>query len=137
MSSFTIQQIFYKVNLSNVILNFLDMLSKYNLTKTNQQIMEYYKKRNLLVCNSCFWCTTSKIKFHFISVLLAQMQISNVCLLVMRKGIVSTIVLREELNSFFPIILHDEGKCHEFVDIDVSDNPIKRGRYTYSGNSGI
>lgn len=79
----------------------------------------------------------SKIKFHFISVLLAQMQISNVCLLAMRKGIVSTIVLREELNSFFPIILHDEGKCHEFVDINVSDNPIKRGRYTYSGNSGI
>ena len=137
MSSFTIQQIFYKVNLFNVILNFLDMLSKYNLTETNQQIREYYKNINFLVCNSCFWCTTSKIKFHFISVLLAQMQISNVCLLVMRKGIVSTIVLREELNSFFPIILHDEGKCHEFVDIDVSDNPIKRGRYTYSGNSGI
>jgi hypothetical protein len=79
----------------------------------------------------------SKIKFHFINVLLAQMQISNVYLLAMRKGIVSTIVLREELNSFFPIILHDKGKCHVFVDINVSENPSKRGRYTYSGNSGI
>jgi len=65
----------------------------------------------------------SKIKFHFINVLLAQMQISNVYLLAMRKGIVSTIVLREELNSFFSIILDDECKCHEFVDINVSENP--------------
>ncbi len=54
------------------------------------------------------------------------MQISNVCLLAMRKGIVSTIVLREELNSFFPIILHDECKCHEFVDIIVSKNPSEK-----------
>lgn len=43
----------------------------------------------------------SKIKFHFINVLLAQMQISNVCPLAMRKVIVSTIALGEELNSFF------------------------------------
>src|SRR4029453_3712015 len=52
----------------------------------------------------------SKIKFHFINALLARIQISNACLLAMRKGIVSTIVLREALNSFFPIILHDEYK---------------------------
>jgi hypothetical protein len=41
MLSFTIQQIFYKVNLFNVILNFLDMLSKYNFIETNQQIMGF------------------------------------------------------------------------------------------------
>lgn len=67
MLSFTIQQIFYKVNLFNAILNILDMFSKFIFTETNQQIMEYYKKRNFLVCNSCFWCTTyfkNQISFH-------------------------------------------------------------------------
>lgn len=58
----------------------------------------------------------SKIKFHFINALLARIQISNACLLAMRKGIVSTIVLRESLNSFFPIILHVEYKCFGFVE---------------------
>ena len=135
MLSFTIQQIFYKVNLFNAILNILEMFSKFIFTETNQQITK--RETFLYVILVSGVRLISKIKFHFISVLLAQMQISNVCLLAMRKGIVSTIILREELNSFFPIILHDEGKCHEFVDINVSDNPIKRGRYTYSGNSGI
>jgi hypothetical protein len=128
MLSFTIQQIFYKVNLFNVVLNFLDMLSKYNFTETNQQITK--RETFLYVILVSGVRLISKIKFHFINVLLAQMQISNVYLLAMRKGIVSTIVLREELNSFFPIILHDEGKCHVFVDINVSENPSKRGLYS-------
>jgi hypothetical protein len=60
-------QIFYKVNLFNVILNFLDMLSKDYFIGTNQQIVENYKKRTFLVCNSCFWCTSyfkNQISFH-------------------------------------------------------------------------
>jgi len=66
-------------------------------------------KRNFLLCHSCFWCTSyfqSKITFTKCPYcIIAAIVKLNVCLLVMRKNIVSTVVLREVLNSFFPPIL--------------------------------
>ena len=75
--------------------------------------------RSLLRKDSFYYVTLvsgvhliSRAKLHFLNALFATIVKSNVCLLAMRKDILSTIALREELNSFFPIILGIDSKSN-------------------------